>query len=123
MRVKNLNRIRDDIITLRQKIVNDLKSLGTMCGNMGSEVERRYHEEMARAGGDAEGLEEFQAVARILKKDRVAVNGALAIVQNKVQGATGYDFEEVVDNFFDNLPKGDGKEPDKMSSSQQNEAA
>jgi hypothetical protein len=97
MRVKNLNKSRDDIVSLRQKISSDLKTLGALCASMGDEIERRYHEEMARSGGDGEGLEDFLTVARILKRDNMAVNGALAIVQGKVQGAAGYDFEEMAE--------------------------
>lgn len=98
MRIRNLNESRDEIARLRDRIAADLKSLGSVCSSMSTEVERRYHEEMARSSGDDEGLEEFQTVARSLKRDRQAVDSALGILMNKVRGASGYDFEETAED-------------------------
>jgi hypothetical protein len=97
MRVKDLNAARDEIKKLRDKVSADLKSLGVLCATMGDEVNRRYHEEVSQADGSTEGLEDFETVTRILKRDRQAVLGALAIIQNKVQGAQGYNFEEMTE--------------------------
>lgn len=103
MRVKNLNAAREDIKKLRDKVTADLKALGTLCAAMGDEVNRRYHEEVSRAEGNTDGLEDFLVVARLLKRDQQFVNGALTIVQNKVQGAQGYDFEEMADGAAERL--------------------
>ena len=102
MKIKNLNSARDDIKRLRDKVSNDLRSLMGLCMSMQKEIERRYHEEVSLAGGETDGLEEFNTVARGLKMDQRAVSGALAIIRNQVRGASGYDFEEIaVDSHVD----------------------
>jgi len=101
VRVKNLNVARGGIKCLRDRIAKDLRLLGDLCSSLGSEVERRYHEEVSLADGDTEGLDEFQVVARELKRDGKAISGALSILTSQVRGASGYDFEEMDDQGRD----------------------
>lgn len=97
MRVKSLNATKTEIKRLRDRIAGDLTQLGSLCVSLGAELERRYHEEVVRAGGETDGLDEFQNATRSLKRDRQAVDAALAIVSSKVMGASGYEFEEVAE--------------------------
>lgn len=97
MRVKNLNSTRDEIKRLRDKITVDLRALVGLCSSMEAEIRRRYYEEINKENGDTDGLESFDEVSRILKKDMQALNGALAIVTSKVNGVLGYDFEEMTE--------------------------
>lgn len=94
MRIKELNSARDEAKRLRDRISSDLRSLSDICSSMENEVRRRYYEEISRADGNVEGLDEFEEVSRILKRDVQAVNGALAIVSGKIKCADGYNFEE-----------------------------
>lgn len=93
----NLNKKRDEIQGLRKKIAADLQKLGGMCSEMGNEVSRLYHEEVARADGNPQGLDDYQSLSRSLMKDAAAVNGARSIVTSRVSAASGYDFEELAE--------------------------
>jgi len=96
MRVRDLNATKGEIKKQRDRIAVDLKTLSALCASMRDEVGRRYYEEVNRADGKTDGLEEFQEVQRLLKRDVVAINGAMAIIL-KVQGAEGYDFDEMAE--------------------------
>jgi len=95
MRIRDLNATRDEIRKVRDRVAADLKSLAGLCASMEGEIKRRYYEEINRADGKTDGLEEFEAVSRLLKRDLQAVNGALGILTSKVDGASGYDFESM----------------------------
>ena len=95
MRVKDLNATRDQIRSLREKVAADLGNLSALCASMSDEVSRRYYEELNRSEGKTDGLEEFQAVARLLRRDAQAAAGARAIESDRVKGAEGYDFQEM----------------------------
>lgn len=93
----NLTKKRDEIQGLQKRVAADLQKLGGMCSEMSNEVRRLYHEEVARAKGDPNGLDDYQTLSRSLMKDAAAVNGARAIVANRVSAAAGYDFEELAE--------------------------
>lgn len=94
MRIKELNAARDEIKKVREKAASDLKTLAGLCASMEGEVKRRYYEEINRADGKTDGLEDFVEVSRNLKRDLQAVNAAISIVSSRIHGADGYDFEE-----------------------------
>jgi len=93
----NLNAKRDEVQSLRDRVAGDLGKIRGLCSEMSAEVNRLFLEEVSRANGDTSGLDDYQSLSRSLKKDAAVVQGALSIVSGRLQGARGYDFEDMLE--------------------------
>jgi len=89
----DINKSIKDISSLKKKVMGDLLTLCSMLSKTSSEVDARFRGEFQRQEGKLAGLEDFNVLNRILKKNAMLAKNAQMLLQ-KMRSTTGYDVSE-----------------------------
>ena len=103
---QNLNQITRDATVLRGKVLKDLETLTKMYGELEGSVADKFRDEYSKNAGSLNGLEDFYMFNSIVKKNRIAVKNAYALLK-RMRGVDGYevDEEEILDKELEELLK------------------
>ena len=90
------NKMRNDVMSLADKINRDISSLTKKYKALATEVDKRFRDELRVQSGDMDGLDDFYRLMLIVKKNAQVSQQALFLM-SKMVDISKFDISEEVD--------------------------